>query len=50
MEKGRRVRIPSAGGYEKLVLEDFDIPKPATGEALVKINYAGVNYADICVR
>lgn len=47
----RRVRIRRPGGYDRLELErDFDVARPGTGEVLVEVGAAGVNFADSAVR
>ena len=46
----RAVAVTEFGGAEKLALIDVPVPKPAAGEALVKLEYAGVNYIDIYMR
>lgn len=46
----RAVAVTEFGGPEKLALIDAPVPKPATGEALVKLEYAGVNFIDIYMR
>jgi NADPH:quinone reductase len=46
----KAVRVHETGPAEVLRHEDVDDPKPATGEALVKIAAAGVNYLDVYYR
>jgi NADPH:quinone reductase-like Zn-dependent oxidoreductase len=46
----RRVVVPRAGGYEKLVVESAPTPTPGAGEVLVETEAIGVNYADCIVR
>lgn len=46
----RKVVIHSAGGYDKLVIEEHPDPKPRDGEVLVRVAAAGVNFADTAVR
>ncbi len=46
----RRVLIRSAGGYEKLTLEDAPDPVAGPDEELVRVEAIGVNYADCIVR
>ena len=46
----QKIVIPSAGGYEKLQLRELESPTPKAGEVGVKVQYAGVNYADVLVR
>jgi NADPH2:quinone reductase len=46
----KAVRIQEPGGPEVLRLEDVPEPTPAAGEALVKIEAAGVNYVDVYCR
>jgi len=42
----RTIRIHSHGGTEVLKLEDIPVPQPAAGQALVKVEAAGVNFID----
>jgi NADPH2:quinone reductase len=46
----RAVAVTEFGGPEKLALIDVPVPEPAAGEALVKLEYAGVNFIDIYMR
>jgi NADPH2:quinone reductase len=46
----KAVRVHELGGPEVLRYEDLADPRPATGEALVKIEAAGVNFLDIYYR
>lgn len=46
----RAVAINEFGGPEKLALLEVPEPKPGRGEALVKLEYAGVNFIDIYMR
>jgi NADPH2:quinone reductase len=46
----KAVRVHETGPAEVLRYEAVDDPKPATGEALVKIAAAGVNYLDVYYR
>ena len=46
----KAIRVHATGGPEVLRLEDLATPAPAKGEALVKIEAAGVNYTDIYYR
>jgi len=46
----KAVRVHETGPAEVLRFEDVDDPKPAAGEALVKIAAAGVNYLDVYYR
>jgi NADPH:quinone reductase len=44
------VRIHDFGGPEVLQLEKLDTPSPGAGEALVRVEYAGVNFLDVRQR
>ncbi len=44
------VRIHKAGGPEELRVEDVAVPAPKGGEALVKLDAAGVNFIDVYKR
>ena len=46
----KAIRVHKYGGPEALIYEDTAMPKPGAGEALVKIEAAGVNYIDIYQR
>ncbi len=46
----KAIRVHATGGPEVLRLEDVPTPAPGRGEALVKIEAAGVNYTDIYYR
>ena len=46
----KAIRIKTVGGPEVLVLEDVPDPSPGPGEAVVKIEAAGLNYIDVYYR
>jgi len=46
----KAVRVHSPGGAEALRYEDAPDPQPKTGEAVVRIEAAGVNYIDVYHR
>ena len=46
----KAIRVHAAGGPEQLVLEEVPRPVPAEGQALVRIEAAGVNYIDVYHR
>lgn len=46
----KAVQVQAPGGPEKLQLLDVPVPRPGTGEILVKIAFAGVNYIDTYYR
>jgi len=46
----RAVAVTEFGGPEKLALMDMPKPQPAAGEALVKLEYAGINFIDVYMR
>lgn len=46
----RAVRVHTPGGPEALRVESVSVPTPSVGEALVRIEYAGVNFIDIYKR
>ena len=46
----KAMRIHANGGPEVLVLEDIPDPTPGPGEAVVKIEAAGLNYIDVYYR
>jgi NADPH:quinone reductase len=46
----RAIRIHEFGGPEAMKLEEVPTPKPADGQALVRIEAAGVNFIDVYQR
>jgi NADPH2:quinone reductase len=46
----KAIRIHAAGGPEVMRLEDVAQPTPKAGEALVKVDAAGLNYIDVYFR
>ena len=46
----RAMRIRSPGGPESLSDDRVPIPVPGAGEALVRVEFAGVNFIDIYKR
>ena len=46
----RAMRLKATGGAEALLEEQAPMPVPGPGEALVRLNYAGVNFIDIYKR
>ncbi|KAJ5073672.1 quinone oxidoreductase-related [Anaeramoeba ignava] len=46
----KAVIVRENGGKEKLVIEEKEIPKPVSGQILVKNAFAGLNYMDITIR
>lgn len=46
----KAIAITQFGGPEQLKLMDMPEPQPAVGEALVKLEYAGINYIDVYMR
>jgi NADPH2:quinone reductase len=46
----KTISIPAFGGPEQLQLMDRAQPRPAEGEALVKLDYAGINFIDVYMR
>jgi len=48
--KTKAMRVHRPGGPEVLVLEEIELPEPARGEALVRLEAIGVNYIDIYHR
>jgi NADPH:quinone reductase len=46
----KAIRIAKYGGPEELQLQEIPHPKPGPGEALVRVDAAGVNFADIYFR
>ncbi len=46
----RAIVVPRLGGPEVLTLREVPQPKPAAGEVLVKIKYAGITFGDVYQR
>ncbi len=46
----RAVRLHAPGGAEALVVETVPVPRPGAGEALVRLEAAGVNFIDVYKR
>lgn len=46
----KAIRVHEPGGPEVLRLEELKRPEPGTGEVLIKVEVAGVNYADTGLR
>ena len=46
----KAIRIHETGGPEVMRLEEVETPRPAWGEALIKIAAAGVSYVDLAFR
>jgi len=46
----KAITIGRFGGPEELKLADMPEPRPAAGEALVKLEYAGINFIDVYMR
>ena len=46
----KAIQINNTGGAEVLVLRDVPDPFPGTGEVLIRVDAAGVNFLDIMWR
>ncbi|MGH7526651.1 MAG: quinone oxidoreductase family protein [Gemmatimonadales bacterium] len=46
----KAIRIHAPGGAEALRLEELPIPSPGPGQALIKVEAAGVNFVDVYLR
>ncbi len=46
----KAIRVHTPGGPEVMKLEDVAEPKPKAGEAVVKVDAAGLNYIDVYYR
>ena len=44
------IRVHRFGGPEVLRVEDLPIPEPGAGEALIKVEAAGINFVDVYHR
>lgn len=49
-EKRRSVVIHSAGSYDRLRMEEEEVPEVGPDEVLVEVVAIGINYADVIVR
>lgn len=48
--KMKKVVIRKPGGYDRLEIEESDVPAPGPDEVLIDVRAIGVNYADTSVR
>ncbi len=46
----KKIVIERPGGYSRLQIQEFPGPTPNSGEVLVEVSAAGVNFADIFIR
>jgi len=46
----KSIRVHQPGGPEALVLGQTSVPVPGDGEALIRLEYAGVNFIDVYYR
>ena len=46
----KAVQIDAYGGPGNMVVREVPVPEPGSGEALVRLRYAGVNYTDVYNR
>lgn len=46
----KAITVAEFGGPEKLQASEIPMPRPGPGEALVKLEYAGINFIDIYMR
>ena len=46
----KAVQVDAYGGPQNMVLREVPTPEPGSGEALVRLEYAGVNYTDVYNR
>jgi NADPH:quinone reductase len=46
----KAVRIHETGGVDVLKVEELPMPKPGNDEVLIKVDSAGINFADIMTR
>ena len=42
----KAIRVNEKGGPENLKLEDVPVPVPGSGEVLIKVDAAGLNFID----
>ena len=46
----KAIQISDYGGRGNLALNEVDVPTPREGEALVQLDYAGINFIDVYMR
>src|ERR1043165_1133782 len=46
----QKIVVHSAGGHDKLTIEEHPTPEPGPSEVLVETRSIGVNFADVVVR
>jgi NADPH2:quinone reductase len=46
----KAIQVTRYGGPEVLALEDVDVPQPGSGEVLIELEFAGVNFIDVYTR
>ncbi|HYC33537.1 MAG TPA: quinone oxidoreductase [Gemmatimonadales bacterium] len=46
----RAIRVHAFGGVDQLRLEDVPVPVPGPGQALIRVEAAGINYIDVYHR
>lgn len=46
----KAIRVHEPGGVEAMRYEDLETPQPGDGQALVKLEAAGVNFIDVYIR
>lgn len=46
----KAIQISDYGGRGHLALNEIDVPTPREGEALVQLDYAGINFIDVYMR
>lgn len=46
----KSVRFHRTGGPQELICEELPVPSPAAGEVLIRVEVAGINYADTIRR
>lgn len=50
METMQGIQIAAFGGPEVLVMREFERPRAKGGKVLIKLDYAGVSFADTYMR
>ncbi|XP_033109102.1 synaptic vesicle membrane protein VAT-1 homolog [Anneissia japonica] len=46
----RAMLLTGYGGYDKLVMQELPIPKPETGQVLIRVKTSGLNFAELHCR
>lgn len=45
----KAVLVNKLGGIDDLILEDHNLPEPSSGQVLIDVKYAGINFPDLLI-